>query len=153
MVLQRLGAKARWAVALVALGLVGCYSYIPAQVGGPVRGTAVRARLRNDPEFQVGDLRVRDVAVVEGEVISWEPDTLALSATELRSDGGESFNGGGYTVKLSLSDLTDVSIKQLSRTRTVLVAVGAVAAALLGQRALTGAFNAQGNGASGGSKQ
>ncbi len=118
-----------------------------------MRGTPVRARLHSDPEYQVGDRLVRDVVVVNGQLISWDRDTLAISATELRTDGGESFNGGGYTVKIAARDVSDVSIKRLDKTRTILVAVGAGVAALLGQKALSAGFDANGSGSSGNSKQ
>ncbi len=152
MVLQRWRASARWVLSLGALSvLMGCYTYVPSNVGVAPRGTTVRAQLRGDPVFEVGDRRVRDVAAVEGEVIAWEPDTLAVSALELRTDGGESVDGGGYTVRLALADVTNVGVKKLDKTRTALTIVGITAAALLGARGLTSAFSSHGSGPNGGS--
>ncbi len=150
--LQRLRRSARWWILFLgAPMLVGCYSYIPAEIGVPPRGTPVRTRVRSEPTFQVGDRIVREVSVVEGQVITWKPDTLALSAVELQSAGGESYDGHGYTVSLSIADLSGLTVKRLDKKRTILLALGAVAGAILAQQSLTGAFRSTGGNSTGGS--
>jgi len=151
MKLQRLRRSTRrWILFVVAPTFIGCYSYIPAEIGGPVRGTPVRTGVRTDPTFQVGDRIVHDVSVVEGQVISWGSDSLALSAEEVRSAGGESFDGQGYTVKLARADLYDLAVKRLDKKRTVLLAIGTVAGAILAAQSLTGGFWSRGGGGGGG---
>ncbi len=149
MLLRRFRAMARWLAPLCVIGLGACYTYVPAEVGAPTRGTTVRTRLEGEPTYEVGDRRIHDIAAVEGEVIAWEPDTLALSAAEVLGVGGESFAGQGYTVRLPLAQISGLTIKRLDKARTILLALGTALAAVLAQQALSNGFGS-GDGPGGG---
>ena len=107
----------------------GCYAYVPTEPGIPPRGAVVRAEVRDRLTLDVGGRAVHDVARVEGEVVAWRPDTLALSASSLRAVGRE-VAGGGYTVLLPLADVASLTVRRSDVRRSVLLALVAAAAAV-----------------------
>jgi len=128
---------ARWVPLLCAPGFAACYTYLPAEIGGPTRGVTIRTEVQDHPTLQVGDRTIHDVTQLDGQVIRWEPDTLALSASGVHSFE-QGYPGNGYTVRLSLTDITSISVKRLDTRRTLLLALGTIAAAIVAQQSLGG---------------
>lgn len=149
MTLRSFRAMARWVPILCAPGFAACYTYLPAEVGGPQRGVQIRAQVQNHPTFQVGDRTIHDVTRVDGEVIRWEPDTLALSATGLQSFE-QGYPGSGYTVRLPVGDIASLTTRRLDKGRTILLALGAAAVAVIAQQTLGGGAQTSDNPPGGG---
>jgi len=147
--LKTLSTVRRCALLLCAAALAGCYQYVPSELGRPAPGTSVRTEVRGNPTFEVGDRIVRDVTQVDGEVIRWEPDTLALSALGLRSIDRD-YPGGGYTVRLAMADVVSVSLKRFDGRRTALLALAGAAVAFVAQQSLGGAAKGNDNPPGGG---
>lgn len=119
-------------VALLLL-LTGCYSYATAPIGAPGRGSGVRAHLTAPESFDIGEITVQNVVQVEGEVVTWDDDTLTLSAMLLESGSGQEFLGKGYTVYVPRQQIADLEQKKISSARTgLVVGAGIVVAALTG---------------------
>jgi hypothetical protein len=139
----------RFALLLGASAFAACYQYVPSELGRPAPGATVRTEVQGNPTFEVGDRIVRDVTRVDGEVIRWEPDTLALSALELRSFDRD-YPGGGYTVRLGMADVVSVSLKRFDGRRTALLALAGAAVAFVAQQSLGGAARGSDNPPGGG---
>lgn len=142
---------------LVLLGAVllsGCYTYVPAEVGAPPRGAAVRAHLDPAVTVPVGEIAVQQTVRVEGEVVSWDPDQLVLSASTLYSTSGQDFLGGGRTVHLPRTALAQLEARHLSTWRTALLTGGLIAGAVvLGVIAQEGFGGGEGGNGGGGQPQ
>lgn len=144
-----LSTLGRCSLILGAFVLTACYQYVPAELGSPPRGSIVRAEVQGSPMFQVGDRTVREVTRVDGEVIRWEPDTLALSALELRSVDRD-YAGSGYTVRLAMADVVSVSLRRLDKPRTTLLVLASIVAGWAAQQSLGGGAKGDDNPPGGG---
>ncbi len=140
MTFRSLRRTARWVPLLCAPGFAACYSYVPVDWGAPARGTPIRAEVHGAPTYEVGNRQLQDIATVNGQVILWQPDTLALSVFDLHSAGGQSFDGYGFTVKVPQADVSRVAMKRLDHTRTILFSVGLAVAVVAIGGALGGAL-------------
>jgi hypothetical protein len=129
-----------------ALGLVlacsvvgsGCFHYVPLSEP-PTQGMPVRAHLEPPVEVDLTHVTARSVVRVQGEVVASHPDQLVLSAFHIWGDNGLDWYADGETVRLPASSVALLELKRLSGRRTVLAAVGLVAASYLVQATLRAA--------------
>ncbi len=126
-------------LSLLLVSLLGaCYTYAPVEPGVPERTANVRVQLSTPRAFELGEIIVQNVSTVEGEVITWGDEALALSATQLRSVAGQDFLGRGLTVHIPVTDIAGVQEKRIAPARTGLVAGAGVLLAVLGGALATG---------------
>lgn len=113
-------------LAISFLGLAGCYSYAPAPVPGLARGAAVRVHMTTPFDLRITQVTVNDVAMVDGEVIGFTADTLALSAWWLQGASGFDYPAAGETLRIPGDRIGRVEKRRLSAVRSAGLA-GAVA--------------------------
>lgn len=121
-------------VLLLTLGLNGCFAYVPSG-GGPLRqGAGVRAVLKNPQDVRLVEVTANNVAVVEGEVVRADAETVLLSARTVISSSGYEQLGGGATVEIPRGNIERLEERRFSTVRSaglagIVVALTAVTAA------------------------
>jgi hypothetical protein len=108
----------------------GCFSYRPLQPPAPElkRGAELRAELRAPERVRLTDITIENVALVQGEFVQWEPDSLMLSVLWLRAGTGTEHRANGETIVVPLAHVGRLQRKTVSLPRTA----GLVGVALLG---------------------
>jgi hypothetical protein len=119
------------ALPVAVLLLAGCYTYVPATGPEPERGTAVRARLARPVDVRMRQITANGVAVLDGEVVRFAPDTLYLAAVKLTAMAGNDFLGYGETVWVPRPAIALLEERRLDRPRTGLAVAGALLVAAL----------------------
>lgn len=124
--------RRRWsaAIALLAVVAVGCYSYVPVDTDAGRRfdrGTGVRVHLSTPMEIDLRDVVARDISTVQGEVIGWSGDELAVSAFTLFTPGGFEHSAAGQTVTIPADRIAGIEEKRLDKAKTAGLTVGVVA--------------------------
>lgn len=118
------GSRVGLMAPVLGLLLAGCYVYVPASGPEPARGTAVRARLAQPVDVRMRQITANSVAVVDGEVVRFAPDTLYLSAVKLTAMAGNDFLGYGETVWVPRPAIALLEERRIDRQRTALAVAG-----------------------------
>lgn len=121
--------KAMAAVLLVTLS--ACFSYVPAAPSGPPQGARVRAHLEAPADYRVGRFTLHDILLVDGEIARWGDDRVVLSAWNLRSGTGQSYDVEGQTVEIPLTNLQQLETRRISATKSILLGGAVTALAIL----------------------
>lgn len=131
------------ALVLSVPALAGCYEYVPISAASPNVGQDVTLEITDAGRVQLSDRFGAGLAAIEGRVQTAQADQLVLSVYRVSHINGDAAMWSGETVRLNRSYVGQTKGRELSRTRTTLVAVGAVAAvgALLASARLAGVFN------------
>jgi hypothetical protein len=109
----------------------GCFQYVP--VGGtPLdRGSLIRLRLERPASFELTQVTVNDVSIVNGEWVASDAGDMLLSATWLESFNGIGYDGENLTLRIPEANVSTLEAKRFSwwRTGAVLLggAIGAIA--------------------------
>lgn len=112
----------------MVLVLAGCYSYAP--VSGPRsldRGDAVRIHLADQLDVQLAEVTANDVVRLDGEVIGWRNDSLAMSAFLLVSETGYEHRSPGETVLVAEDRVAGLERRRIDRLRTGAFTIGLIA--------------------------
>lgn len=120
--MKRLAALA----VLLSFLLNACFTFGPTGSTIPDRGGRVRLYLSQPIDVKLAQFTVNNVAVLDAEVVSAEPDVITLSTFWVRTASGYETAGIGETVTVPRENIREVQQKQLSVLQTAL-AVGAVA--------------------------
>ena len=143
------GGASRAALLLGVLLLGGCYHYVPSEAEALRRGDPVRARVSGVP-VEVGDIAVRDVTTVDGELVSVMDRQVYLSAMRLTNRAGREFDGLRSTVAIERASLDGLFEKRLDATNTALAAAALTAGAVLLHTILDSSGGVSGRGSGGG---
>jgi hypothetical protein len=117
-------------LALAANLFAGCYAFVPTDFSAPEPGQTVRLDMSEPgrqaliPRFGPG------IQEVEGMALATSADSMSMLVHLVQTRQG-STGVGGEAVRLTPADVTGVYERRLSRTRSLLLGVGALAAAFL----------------------
>jgi hypothetical protein len=108
--------------------LAGCYSY--RSTGEPTPGMDVRARLTAEAAVRRSQGLDEPTLYYDGRVVGTTPDTLTLDVLVARSSSQFQDVEIRDTVRLGTAEIQSILGRKLSTAKTVLVMVGAGAAAV-----------------------
>ena len=116
-------------VALFALLLGGCFSYVALGTATPRRGTDVIAKLSAPLAVALQDVTVREVNATTGKVTYADDDSLVLAVEHFRSEAGTDYPGLGTTITIRRDHIAELQERRIAAGKTMLL-LGAGAAAL-----------------------
>jgi hypothetical protein len=123
------------AVVVAPVYLAGCFHYVPVDAGlTPATGTDVRVTLTNPEPFNLGEVTVNSVSLVEGTVVETSTDSLGMWVKWLHPAVGDKVDANRAAFNVPRGNLTRLEEWKVSRKAT-LVAVAAtigVVGAMLG---------------------
>jgi hypothetical protein len=114
--------------AMLPTMLSACYTYRPLSTRAPEPGLVVRAELTDDGTESLGRLLGANTGAVEGRVVSADSQAVTLSVMQTTNRAGIDNYWKGERVALPRTGIATMQTKALSRRRTAVVTVGAVAA-------------------------
>ena len=125
---RTLAVPAGFALPLAVVLLGGCYRYAPIAVENEVgRGKDLRAHLAHPQDFRLTNVTANGITVVEGEMVGWRGDSLAMSAFWLVSQTGYESQADGETIMIPRAALNGLEEKRLDVLRTGALTAGALA--------------------------
>lgn len=134
----------------VAATLVGCYSYTVVPPNDVTVGQGVRARITGAQAEQLEPVLGMTNREVEGELIEQHDSSIVLSvAMPLSTMGGGSTERGHQRIIIPRTELQELQLRHLDRTRTSLLVGAGVAAVAVAVAASAGKIDL-GQGGSGG---
>ncbi len=129
--------RKNWLLVLaILLSLGGCYHFVPATPAAIPQGTPVRARLSTMSNFELSQITVNNIDLVDGEMIRADAESLFLSATWLQAVTGNGYAGNGWTVEIPDANVAGFEEKRFSFWRSGVVVAGVMAATWFGFDAL-----------------
>jgi hypothetical protein len=114
----------------LALLLQGCYETLPLQQGPPPSTVSVQLVLNDKGRLAVSDKLGSAVEKVEGTITAQNSDTYTLAVSEVFQMGGISSKWNGEPVTIAKDGTVGYQIHRFNQTRTVILAVVLVAAAV-----------------------
>lgn len=139
------------ALAALALGVSGCYTYQPLQ-GAPEPGDRIRARLTVEAAVRRSRMLGEQVDAVSGRVETVGPDgglglVIPLDRTREQIARRQEIT---QRLTLAMQDVESLEIRRLSAWRTGVLGVGVAALASVAvQRTITGGSEGNGGGGNG----
>jgi hypothetical protein len=112
---------------IAVMAAAGCYSYEPTT--SPTPGTDIRARLTADAAVRRSQGFDDPILYYDGVVVRSTPDTLAVDVLVARSSTTFQDVEIRDTVRLGAGEIQSIMGRKLSVTKSILVTVGAAAAA------------------------
>ena len=112
---------------LVAIAVLssGCFSYIPARPGEVEAGVDVRARVSPDASARIAPLLgASDARRLDGKLIQLGGDTLIVEVPTVMLSNSEFGRTPNQRVSIARSDLVELEVRKLDRTRTMGVVGG-----------------------------
>lgn len=103
-----------------------CHNYVAVEPGEPERGQSVRVFLNDPVNVQLHQLEVNNATLVEGEVHSWNEESLVLSAFRVEAAGNAEFVGRGETVSLPRESIARIEEKRVATGKSIALAAGVV---------------------------
>ena len=118
-------------LAVVFIALVsGCYKYVPVEPSGPPSGVRANLVLSDAGTVEMARWVGPSTRAIEGDVVSVNAEGLTVAVRRLeRRDGVEEF-WKGEEVTVPRAAVASFTERRLSRSRTALLAGGAIAVAL-----------------------
>ncbi len=111
-------------VALFALLLGGCFSYVALGTATPRRGTDVIAKLSAPLAVALQDVTVREVNATTGKVTYADDDSLVLAVEHFRSEAGTDYPGLGTTITIRRDHIAELQERRIAAGKTDHAAVG-----------------------------
>jgi hypothetical protein len=109
---------------LVVVALAtACYAYRPLGSPAPRMGAEVRATFAEPLPFQLGELTIRDVKSVEGQVYSANGDTVLVWAMWVHTLAGSRYSAQGGSLVLPRERIATFEERRISPARSGLAAV------------------------------
>jgi hypothetical protein len=115
----------------LALLLQGCYETLPLQQGPPPATVSVQLVLNDKGRVAVSDRLGSAVEKVEGTITAQNSDSYTLAVSEVYQLGGNSSKWNGEPVTIAKDGTDGYQIHRFNQTRTVVLAVALVAAAVV----------------------
>ena len=113
--------------ATLALVLSGCYTYTPVIGEPPAPGDEVQLRLSTGAAVELSERVGQPVRSVRGEVLGADDNSLRVSVRWGAIYAGTPFEGRQDTISFREEDVVEIDRRELSWTRTGLLAAGTVA--------------------------
>lgn len=144
----------RWARGPAVLGILilnaGCYYYQPLQTATPQPGAYLQVMLTDSGTSHFWPYLGPDVGDLRGRLITADHQALALSVESVDLRHGQVLSWKGETVTLGREYVARMDERHLSKSRTILVAVGAVAGLISALTVFTNLGIGAGGGGGGG---
>ena len=123
--------------------LSACYKYVPVESTTPPVGETVAFEITDRGRVGLGDRLGTGVKEIQGQIIRPDGDELVINVFKVVQLNGTSSQWSGETVRLDRDYIGRVKTRELSKTRTWLLAAGATATVvwLITSRTLSGLFN------------
>ncbi len=117
-------------LAAMLWSLTGCYVHVPveSQAPDPDVGREVRVGLSEPLDLDAGSVTIHGVTLVEGYLYERTPDTLAIWAKWLRSQGGARFYANGQVHFMDRQNVSVFEVRRLHKVRTVAALVAVLGA-------------------------
>ena len=115
-------------LATAALLMTACHTYTPVTTQGVTPGARLQARLTDRGAADLAQYVGPYARIVEGRVTQATDSVLVMSVTELTRANGVEETWRGESVTLNRNSIADLSVPKVSRTRSILLAGGIVAA-------------------------
>ena len=124
--------------------LFGCYKYVPVSVGEYEQiqqGRELRTQFIEEESFDLFDVTVHNIVAIDAEFVRLDRSTMIMSAFWLDSSIRDvGFAGDGWTVRIPISNISQMSIKEFDWWRTGAVLAGGFIASYLGWKGMQGAL-------------
>lgn len=137
--------KRSWSPLVVTawLALQGCYVYVPASTTTPPTGETVVLQISDRGRVALGERLGPGVTQIQGRVTSVGEEQVSMSVASVGYVSGETSLWSGETMTMSREFVGNVSVRQLSKSRTWVTvgASAAVAGFFIATRGLTIFFN------------
>jgi hypothetical protein len=122
--------------------LTACYEYVPIATATPTVGQLVELQVTDRGRVGLGDRFGAGVQLITGRLVSEQGNDLVVSVTSVKNISGETTQWSRDTTRVDKSFIATVKGRQLSTTRTVLMALaGGAAVYLIVSSKLLGAFS------------
>jgi hypothetical protein len=140
---------------IVSLFLIsGCFKYVPLTEGYEQieKGNRLRTEFIEAESFQLSDITVHNIIALDGEYVRQDNSDLILSAFWLDSSLREvGFPGDGWSVRIPISNISRLEVKELDWWRTTAVVLGVFLGTYLGWEATNSSPGSGDNPGDGGS--
>jgi len=136
-------ARLRAAFVLGLPALSACYEYVPMNTSATKAGEVVTFEISDSGRVGLSERFGSGLAAIEGRVESTQPDLYVISVFKVSQLSGESALWSGESVRLQRAFVATTKGRQLSPTRTTLMAIAgiAIAGTLLASTHLIGNFS------------
>jgi hypothetical protein len=134
---------AAWALAGLVPAMQGCYEYVPLAATTPPVGELIDFQISDPGRVALNDRFGQGVTDIVGRIVSQQGNELTVNVYRVTQLTGENVQWNGETVHLDRGYVSMIKGRQLSTSRTVLVAAAGVVVAvlLLSSRNLIGSFS------------
>lgn len=106
--------------------LSGCFSYLPIEPGDVEPGLSVRARVSPAAGARIAPLLgATDARKLDGTVITQSADTMIVEVPTVITENREFGRSPNQRVSISRSDLVELEVRRLDKTRTMGLVGGA----------------------------
>jgi hypothetical protein len=135
--------RALTAFVLGVPAMTGCYEYVPLASATPAVGQTVSVQITDAGRVQLSDRFGSGLTEIEGRIEAAQADQFVMNVYKVSHISGESALWTGETVRLQRAYVGMTKGRELSRTRTTLMAVTAavVVVGAIATAHLTGVFN------------
>ena len=138
---QRVRAGASLALAALVSSLSACYQYVPIASATPAVGQLVEVQVTDRGRVGLGDRFGPGVQFIMGRLVSEQGNDLVLAVGSVKNIDGETHLWSGDTTRVDKGFVATVKGRQLSTTRTALMALaGGVAVYIIVSTKLLGAI-------------
>jgi len=139
---QRVRAGASLALVALVPTFTACYQYVPIATATPPVGQLVELQVTDRGRVGLGDRFGPGVQYIMGRVVSEQGSDLVVAVGSVKSIDGDTHMWSGDTTRLNKDFIATVKGRQLSTTKTALMALaGGVAVYLMVSTKLLGAFS------------
>lgn len=123
--------------------LSACYRYVPLESPTPAVGETVAFEITDRGRVELGDRLGAGVKEIHGQVVAPNGEEFMITVFRVVELNGNSSLWSGETIRLDRDLVGRVKARELSKTRTWLLATGVTATVvwLVTSRTLSGLFN------------
>jgi len=123
--------------------LSACYRYVPLESPTPPVGETVAFEITDRGRVELGDRLGTGVKEIHGQLVGPNGEDFEITVFRVVQLNGTSSQWSGETIRLDRDYVGGVKARELSKTRTWLLAAGVTATAvwLITSRTLSGLFN------------
>src|SRR5260370_6234941 len=121
---------ARFAALALLSSLAGCYNYAPLTTLDPRTGTRVTAQLTDSASFALARYLGRDVAAVEGRLLTVTDQDISIAVAAVRHSNGLEHYWRGEVVTLPRGDVATLRERKLAPGRSAFLVLAGVGGSL-----------------------
>jgi hypothetical protein len=120
----------------------GCYEYVPIATASPPIGQLVELQVTDRGRVGLGDRLGPGVQSITGRLVAEQTNDLVIAVSSIKNIDGETTRWSGDTTRVDRGFIATVKGRQLSTSKTVLIALaGGAAVYLMVSSKLLGAFS------------